>query len=266
MLKLWPALAVSIVIISYGEIYLTGNYSLYHIVGLLVIWIFNVWYIQFKYVNYSDNKLIDMDYDNDDKFNLLASEIAKTSELIMNEHGYFEDNIESLKKMVSDASAELYIDFTSLSESIEKQKNNIEHLVDIKNHSFIDRKDNNISVDIDVENALVDSMSNIFSEINKCNIDINKNINNMICILQFEDVVKQLCFHASERVCLVTELLSEVNNKLIKYDGTQINLTVCMDAISEFNKSMNLIEKNNNNLNFNSGLRNSTDKNEIELF
>ena len=123
-----------------------------------------------------------------------------------------------------------------------------------------------ISVGLDNKNSSGYSVNKNISEIRNCNVSFDKHINNLICILQFEDVVNQLCLHTSGKISHVIKLLSDVNIKLTKHDGADIKLSDCIDVIRDFNESMNSIKKNDHNLSFNSGLRDGVDKSKIDLF
>ena len=127
MLKLWPSIIITLIIIMVGEIASNGSYSIYHIIILIVVWAVNVFFLTKTIFNTPKNIEDDK---GSEPFNTLIVESAVSSKLMVNELGDVIGNISRLKEVVSDAVPALFSSFTFLSEQTKEQDDIVNEIVD----------------------------------------------------------------------------------------------------------------------------------------
>jgi len=130
ILRLLPAVIISIVMVLYGEFYLEGSYSIYHVLTLPFFWLVNAYFLNQTTLN--TVKKMDMENNEKEKqeYHSLVSESTISNELMESELIEVISNINRLKGIISDAVVVLSSSFTSLSTQTKNQEALVNELID----------------------------------------------------------------------------------------------------------------------------------------
>lgn len=134
MLKVIPAIVVSVVIILAGLIVSGGEYNLFALIGVLIVWIANVAWNDFQ-----DKKAQQLIAEEIKKERSDINEVFAVSKQqyqnLANEIAVVDSNINRLKDIISDAIRVLSSSFSILADQSKNQERLVHELIDVLNES-----------------------------------------------------------------------------------------------------------------------------------
>ncbi len=190
MLKFWPALLISVLIIVYGVVIDDYQYNLVEIIILLLAWLGNVFWFE------KENKRGQVEDDiNTDKeeFKEVVSQARTQYQYLSSELIVITQNIERLQKIISDAVNVFSNSFTVLSDQSSSQEIMIHELINALNESNKKEGDKNITFIEETRNILEYFVENI-TEVSR---------GGMTMVYTVDDIEKQME--------IVNELLSGIS-------------------------------------------------------